>query len=138
MLIDQIKKENLLAMKERNQNKKNIMSLLIARYTAIITSGQNKEVTDADVVALVMKVKKELEEEKAGYEKANRPEQAANIAAQIAAIEPLLPKMLSEAEIKEIILSLEDRSIPSVMKHFKANYAGQVDMSLVSKLAKSV
>lgn len=138
MLIDQIKKANLEAMKERNQNKKNIMSLLIARYVALKTDGSNKEITDADVVSLIMKVKKELEEERDGYLKANREEQAKNIAEQMSAIEPFLPKMLSEGEIKEIIASLPDKSMPSVMKYFKANYAGQVDMSLVNKLARGV
>ena len=31
-----------------------------------------------------------------------------------------------------------DKSIPSVMKHFKTNFAGKVDMGLVSKIAKSI
>ncbi len=138
MLIDQIRKANLEAMKERNQNKKNIMSLVISRYTALKTDGSNKEINDADVVSLIMKIKKELEEERDGYLKANREEQAKNISEQISSIEPFLPKMLSEEEIKNIILSLDDKSIPSVMKHFKANYAGQVDMSLVNKIARGV
>ena len=44
--------------------------------------------------------------------------------------------MLEENEILDIINSLEDKSIPNVMKYFKINYAGKCDMSLVSKLAK--
>ena len=44
--------------------------------------------------------------------------------------------MLREEEIKHIIASMEDKSIPSVMKHFKANYAGKVDMSVVNKIAR--
>ena len=44
--------------------------------------------------------------------------------------------MMSEDEIKEVIDSLEDKSIPFVMKYFKANYAGKVDMSLVNKIAR--
>ena len=45
---------------------------------------------------------------------------------------------MSEEEIKNIILSLEDRSIPSIMKHFKQNYAGKCDMGLVNKVLKSL
>ena len=41
-----------------------------------------------------------------------------------------------EHVIDSIIDKLEDKSIPAVMKHFKANYAGQVDMSVVSKIAR--
>ncbi len=138
MIIDEIRKANLQAMKERNINKKNIMSLVIARYTALKTDGSNREITDNDVISLLMKIKKELEEERDGYLKANREEQAKAISEQIENIEPFLPKMLSEEEIKNIISSLEDKSIPSVMKHFKANYAGQVDMSLVNKVLRGV
>ena len=46
--------------------------------------------------------------------------------------------MLSADEIKSIILSLEDRTIPVVMKHFKANYNGQCDMRLVQEVLKSL
>ena len=44
--------------------------------------------------------------------------------------------MLSEEEIKAIIDAMEDKSIPSVMKHFKANYAGKVEMKLVQETLK--
>ena len=46
--------------------------------------------------------------------------------------------MLSKEEIKNIILSLEDKSVPVVMKHFKANFNGQVDMRLVQEVLKSL
>ena len=77
-----------------------------------------------------------LDEEKAGYEKLGRLEGVADINAQKAVIEKYLPKMMSEEEIRKIIASLEDKSMPSVMKHFKMNYDGKVDMSLVSKIAR--
>ena len=44
--------------------------------------------------------------------------------------------ILSEQEIRDIIDSLEDKSMASVMKHFKMNYDGKADMSLVSKVAR--
>ena len=60
----------------------------------------------------------------------------AELARQKSILEAYLPKQLTEEEIRKIISSLEDKSIPSVMKHFKANYQGMVDNSLVSKIAK--
>ena len=62
----------------------------------------------------------------------------AKIDAQKEAIASFLPKQLSEEEIREIIASLPDKSIPLVMKHFSANYKGQCDMGLVSKVARSL
>ena len=49
-----------------------------------------------------------------------------------------LPKMLSKEEIREVILSLDDKSIPNVMKHFKANYNGKCDMRLVQEVLKEI
>ena len=50
-------------------------------------------------------------------------------------LEAYLPAKLTEEEIKEIINSLEDKSMPNIMKHFKLNYLGKCDMKLVNKLA---
>ena len=41
-------------------------------------------------------------------------------------------------EIKEIILSLEDRAVPNVMKHFKLNYNGKCDMKEVNEVLRSL
>ena len=57
---------------------------------------------------------------------------------KIEILESYLPKQLSAEEIKAEIDKLEDKSIPSVMKHFKMNFAGKVDMGLVNKIAKSL
>ena len=67
------------------------------------------------------------------YDKLSKEE----IEIQKQTISKFLPKMLSNDEIKQIISSLEDKSIPAVMKYFKANYDGQVDMGLVNKIARN-
>ena len=136
MLIDEIKKANMQAMKEHNADKRAAYSMVVSRYQGLLTSGKGNEIKDEDVVAILMKFSKELEEEAEGYQKAGREEAYRSTLAQKEAVALFLPKLLSEGEIREIIASLEDKSLPSVMKHFKANYAGKVDMSLVSKLAR--
>ena len=92
--------------------------------------------TDADMVAILQKTIKELTEEAENYAKVNNIAQVEEINAQKAILEKYLPKMMSEDEIKEVISGLEDKSMPSIMKHFKANYAGKVDMQLVNKIAR--
>ena len=138
MLIDELSKANIEALKARDQVARAIYSVLLSKYKAldIELKAQGKEATDADMVKLITKTIKELDEEKLSYEKAGRTEEVQNIATQRALIEKYLPKLMSEEDIKKIIDSLQDKSIPSVMKHFKANYDGQVDMSLVSKIAR--
>ena len=63
--------------------------------------------------------------------------EAENIEKQKQIISKFLPQMLSEAEIRAIIATLSDKSIPAVMKHFKEHYAGKVDMGVVNKIARS-
>ena len=138
MLIDEIRKANVAAMKAHDQNARTAYSMVISAYQALLTSGSGKEVGDADVIRLIMKFGKELDEEKEGYIQANRLEDAAKIAKQKEAISVFLPKMLSEAEIRDIIAKLDDKSIPFIMKHFKTNYDGKVDMGLVNKIARSL
>ncbi len=140
MLIDTIKKENMIALKEKDQDKRAVLSVIINKYMVLgyEAKAKGKELTDLDLIQIINKTTKELEEEKAGYVQANRPESVAKIDYQIKAIASYLPKMMSEEEIKEVISSLEDKSIPSVMKHFKQNYAGKCDMGLVNKVLKSL
>ena len=138
MLIDEISKANIEALKARDQVARAIYSVILSKYKAldIELKANGKEASDADLVKLITKTIKELDEEKDSYEKAGRSEEVKNILTQKALIEKYLPKLISEEEIRKVISSLEDKSIPSVMKHFKMNYDGQVDMSLVSKIAR--
>ena len=138
MLIDDIRKASMQAMKDHDGDARAAYSMVISRYQALLTSGKGGDVTDKDVVSILIKFSKELEEEKQGYVNAGRTESAESLTHQIEAVAKFLPKLMGEEEIKAVILSLEDRSIPSVMRHFKANYEGKADMGLVSKLARSL
>ena len=138
MLIDDIKKASIQAMKDHDADSRAAYSMVISRYQALLTSGKAGEVGDKEVIAILIKFSKELEEERQGYLNAGRAESAESLAHQSAAIAKFLPKLLSEEEIRAIIAGLDDKSIPSVMRHFKANYDGQADMGLVSKIARSM
>lgn len=138
MLINELEQANIAALKARDQVTRAVLSVVINRYrmNAIELKSQGKEATDADLIKIISKVIKELDEEKEGNIKTGRLEEAKAIDQQKAVIEKYLPKMMSENEIRAVIAKLEDKSMPSVMKYFKANYDGQVDMSLVSKIAR--
>ncbi|MEG0978060.1 MAG: GatB/YqeY domain-containing protein [Bacilli bacterium] len=141
MLLEELKKENMMALKEGNKDKRAALSIVLGKVVimntdiAIINKGG---ITDEDIIKVIAKTLKELEEEKNDYLKVGNAERAVVIDKQIASLQIYLPKMLSNDEIKCIILSLEDKSVPNVMKHFKLNYPGKVDMSLVSKVLKEI
>lgn len=138
MLIDEIKKAKMEALKTKNEDVKSISNVIINKYMLlkIEKKEKNEEVSDVDVINLITKTLKELEEEKQGYLSVGNMNKVSSIENQIAFISSYLPKMLSEEEIKEEILKLDDHSIPVVMKHFKTNFAGKVDMGLVNKVLR--
>lgn len=140
MLINELEKANIEALKNKDKTARAVLSVVINKYrvNAIELKAQGKEATDVDLIKVINKIVKELEEEKEGYLKLNRTEQVEDIENQKAIIEKYLPKLMSEDEIRKVISSLEDKSMPSIMKHFKMNYDGKADMSLVSKIARSL
>lgn len=138
MLIDDIKKANMQAMKERNQAKRSAYSSVISRYQLLKSNNPEKEIADSDILSIIQKVVKELEEEALSYQKAGREEQVIEINKQKDALKEFIPAQLSEEEIQEIIMALPDHSVPFVMKHFSLNYKGKVDMSLVNKVLRGL
>lgn len=138
MLIDEIKKDNVQAMKDKNTLARAIYGVVMNKVLlhGIECKKDGKEQTDADVVQILQKTIKELTEEKENYIKAGNETEANNIETQKDILTKYLPQMLSEDEIKNIIAGMEDKSIPSIMKHFKAEYAGKVDMGLVNRIAR--
>lgn len=139
MISDEIKKANLVAMKEHDAVARAIYGVVMNKVmlNGIEKKAAGQEQTDADIVQILQKTIKELDEEKENYLKAKNEEQAKNIEYQKSLIEKYLPKMMSETEIRAEIEKLADKSLPSIMKHFKANFAGKVDMGMVNKIARS-
>lgn len=140
MIIDELQKANIEALKSGDKTARAVLSVVISKYkaNAIELKASGKEASDADMVKIITKAIKELDEEAEGYKKVNRLDEVNNISHQKELLVKYLPKMLSEEEIRKIIDSLADKSMPSIMRHFKANYDGQVDMSLVSKIARTL
>ena len=140
MLFDDLKKAKMMAMKEHNKVKSETLGVVISKAMLLNVEkkAKNEEMSDADVIGIIQKTVKELEEEKAGYVQLNRTEDIANMDAQIAVINEYLPKMMSDDEIKNIILAMEDKSVGTVMKKFKTEYAGKVEMKKVQEVLKSL
>ena len=140
MIIDEIKQANIQAMKNRDNTTRGVLSIVMTKYKLqeVELRASGKEIGDKELLAIIQKTLKELFDEKEGYVKVGNAAKVEEIAKQEEVLNGYLPKQLSEQEIRDIINSLEDKSIPNVMKHFKTNYAGQVDMSLVNSILRSL
>ena len=140
MLIDEIKKANMQALKDKDKATRAALSTVINKYMLlnVENKAKGKETTDADVISILQKSVKELEEEKNMFVKAARQDKIDEMNIQINAVKKYLPEMMSEDVIRKIISGLEDKSVKSVMAYFKENYAGKVEMAKVSQVLRSL
>lgn len=140
MQIEDFKKIKIEAMKAHDKDAVTALNALINKLMLLSIEKRSvgAEMTDADVTQVMQKTINELNEEREGFLKAGRSETVASLDNQLATVKKYLPKMLTNEEIKEIILSLPDKTTPFVMKYFKANYAGKADMRLVGTVLKEI
>lgn len=138
MLIDELNKANIEALKAKDKDARASLSVVINKYKLMkIELGvKGVDITDADLISIINKTLKELVDEQNEFKSVGNNERVEGLERQKEAIAKYLPKMLSVDEIKEVINSLEDKSVPSVMKHFKSEFAGKVDMGLVNKVLR--
>ena len=142
MNIDFFKKEKVAMMKEKNKDAVSALNVVINKImlATIEKRAKNEELSEGDVLSILQKTEKELIEEKSGFEKAGEAyaDKVASLDSQIKTVKSYLPQMMGKDEIKKIILSLADKSVPSVMRHFKANYNGKCDMKEVNEVLRSI
>ncbi len=138
MILDDIKKANMQALKDKDQVARGIYSIVMtkAMQQTIAKREKGEELVDADMVAILQKTIKELGDEAENYKKAGNAAKAQEIETQAKILEAYLPQMLSKEEIRDIISKLEDKTVPFVMRYFKANYAGKCEMRLVQEVLK--
>jgi uncharacterized protein YqeY len=137
MTLEQFKKAKIDAMKQKDKDRVSALNVIITKAMALTIEKRavGQELLESDIDTLLQKAEKELSEEREGFIKAGREENVISLTNQIEVIKEYLPKLLSAEEIKAIIDTLEDKSIPSAMKHFKQNYQGKADMRLVNAIA---
>lgn len=132
--INDLKKEKLLALKNKDQIKGDLYGLIIAaiQKEEIELKAKNKEITNDDINRILLKMNKELEEDKKMYEENKREDQVLVLSKQLEILAPLLPKMLTEDEIRDAIDANKN------MKDVIADFKGRADISLVIKIYKEL
>jgi uncharacterized protein YqeY len=105
---------------------------------------ERKELTDADVVAVIEKMIKQRRESIAQYEQASRKDLADVEKFELQLLSGYLPQQMSEAEISQAVDAAIAEAKPvgikdmgKVMAILKPRLAGKADMGKVSNLVKS-
>ena len=138
MIYNKIKTDMMQALKEKRISDKETLGFLFSQLKNKAIELRVNELEDKDSFQVIQKFVKSLKEEKESYEKAGRLNALESFDNQINLVESYLPKQLNEDEIKNIISNLGNKDIPNIMKYFKTNYNGEVDMKLVNQLAREV
>jgi hypothetical protein len=143
MLVDTIKQDMITAWKKQKDSslyalKKDTLSFLLSKIKNRAIELKVEALPDSEVLSIIQKMIKELNDEKANFEKfgLERVNDVVRVSTQLSFIENYLPEQLTEDEIRYIIHDQSLSGIPEIMKYFKTYYAGQVDMALVNKIAR--
>ena len=135
------------AMKSKEADRLSTLRLINAaikdKDIALRGEGDDKTVTDADVLAIMGRMVKQRQESARAYDEGGRLELAEKERAEIKVIEDFLPKQLSDAEtetaVDAAIASVGAESIRDmgkVMGELKGKYTGQMDFGKVGPLVK--
>ena len=144
-IIDNDYKESI---KDKNQDKTNTLRLIksaIKDKDISARSASNKEgISDSEILSLLLTLIKQRKDSIEQFQKANRDDLIKNEQNEINVINKYLPKQKSEEETEIIVNNLiKNNNIENIkdmgklMGLIKKDYAGEVDMGLVGKIAKS-
>lgn len=136
------------SIKDRDQQKTNTLRLIksaIKDKDISSRSALNKEnITDVEILSLLISLIKQRRDSIEQFQKANRDDLIINEENEIKVINIYLPQQKTKEETENIVneliqsnnlLSIKDMG--KLMGLIKKDYAGEVDMGLVGKIAKS-
>jgi len=136
------------AMKAKDQLTLSTLRLITAaikdREIASRGDGEDSEMTDTEITAILSRMVKQRQESARAYEEGGRLELVEREMAEIGVIELYLPRQLTDEEtdaaIDAAIAKLEAGSIRDmgrVMNALKAEYTGQMDFGRVGPMVKA-
>jgi uncharacterized protein YqeY len=131
-LMEQIKTAQVTARKTGAPEASLLTTLL--GEAAMVGKNANRETTDQEVVAVVKKFVKNIDETITAL--TSRNQDAGAFLMERGVLEQYLPMQLSENALLEVAKCQE--SMPAFMKHLKENFAGQYDGKLASTVAKTI
>ncbi|ADU96496.1 GatB/YqeY domain-containing protein [Thermovibrio ammonificans] len=142
-------KERLKAdMKEALKAKDKVKLSTIRMINSLIKNAEIEkrgELTDDEIVQLLMRYAKQRREAIEMYEKGGRPDLVEKEKAELAVVESYLPKQLSEEELVELVKQViaevgasSPKDMGKVMKAVMPKVKGRADGSLVNRIVKEL
>ena len=143
MLEEQIGKDYITAMKDRDSLRSSTLSFLRAQMKNVIIEKRIENLKDEEVIVVIKKQVKQRQASTVQYEKGGRQDLAAKEAAELAILKSYLPEEMSEQELEEFVTeAIEEAQVDSmkdmgkVMKIVTGKVQGRADNKLLSELVK--
>jgi len=131
------------AMRDRDEVTKLTLRSVKTALTEARTSGQQHELSEDDVLAVVQKEAKRRRDAAAEFERFGDSARAAAELEELAVLERYLPRQLSEAEVEEIARRViaatgatSPKQVGAVMAALMPEVKGQADGKLVSQVVR--
>ncbi len=144
-LIDIIDEKYKTSIKEKDSNSINTLRLIKSaiKDKQISLRGKKENLSDEDILSLLLNLVKQRKDSIEAFEKANRQDLIDKEKAEINIIEVFLPEQKSEDETKKIILKIiQENNFSSIkdmgklMSIIKLEYTGVIDMGVAGRIAK--
>ncbi|HEX5092641.1 MAG TPA: GatB/YqeY domain-containing protein [Burkholderiales bacterium] len=142
-LKDRIQEDMKAAMRAKDAPRLSAVRLLLAAVKQREVD-ERKDLSDADVHAVLEKMVKQRRESIAQYEKAGRADLAAQEQFEIGVLQGYLPQQMGAAELEQAVAAALAESgaagvkdMGKVMALLKPRLAGRADMGQVSALVKA-
>lgn len=140
-LLITLQNEMKVAMKGRDQSRLDALRLMVSaiRYVEV----DNPNLNDEQIVEVLKKEAKKRREAIEAYKEAGRQESVEKEQYELTLIESYLPKIMSEEEVREKVLSIKNQvlsmgnfgaAMQVVMKELK----GQAEGGVVAKIVKEL
>jgi len=139
-LFERIKADQLASRKAHNALASSLLTTLIGEAAAIGKNAGNRDVTDAEVVALVKKFTKGMDDT-LGFLGGTNPEATAVVVAEKGILAKYLPLQLTELALRHAVTSIiatEGNNMGKVMAALKSRYDGQYDGKMASAIVKEL
>ena len=147
MLRNRLTEDMKAALKAGEKDRLGVIRLMIAAVkSADMEPGvKGGAIDDAGIITVLTRMVKQRRDSIEQYNAGNRPDLAQKEAAEIAVIEGYLPKMMSDAETRDLITTLiaetgaaGPKDMGKVMGALKGRNTGQIDMGKASALVKEL
>ena len=159
MLKDQLKQEQIAALKSGDQVKRSVLAMLLTAVknkelakrsqlsntlSAVEVEAQS-QLSDVEVLQVIGTEVKRLRDSIAQFVAASRTDLAEQEQAELNILQAYLPAQLDETAVRAVVAEVikelgatEASALGAVMKAVLAKLQGQADGALISKLAKEL